>query len=354
MPCAELFLQTGDMTGNSGEEMKVGLIGAGLQGRRRSKAIEQYGDQILVVADIQPERAQLLASELGCEATANWEEVVAREGIDAVIVCTPPNLHMPVCIAALRHGKHVLCEKPLARNPEEAQQILAVAENNGVTLKCGFSHRHHPGIQQAREWLDQGSIGELMFIRCRYGIGGRPGYDKEWRADSEISGGGQLMDQGMHALDLSRWFLGDFSEVIGFLSTSFWDVAPLEDNAFCLLRTERGQIASIHVSWTQWKNLFSFELFGRDGYIIVQGLGGSYGTEQAILGKRAFLEPFREEKVEFRSEDNSWSDEWREFASAINESRQPLGSGHDGLEAIKLAYAVYESARKGCVVRLNG
>jgi len=333
--------------------MKVGLIGAGLQGKRRGRAIKQCGDQILAVADIQPERAQLLTDELGCEATANWEEVVAREDIEAVIVCTPPNLHLSMCVDALEQGKHVLCEKPLARNPEEAQQILAVAENSGGTLKCGFNHRHHPGIQQAREWLDEGTIGELMFIRCRYGIGGRPGYDKEWRADPEISGGGQLMDQGMHALDLSRWFLGDFAEVFGSLQTAFWDVAPLEDNAFCLLRTEGGQTASIHVSWTQWKNLFSFELFGRNGYIIVQGLGGSYGTEQAILGKRAFLEPFREEIVEFHGEDNSWSDEWREFVSAINESRQPLGSGRDGLEAVRLAYALYESAQKGCVVRLN-
>lgn len=161
------------------------------------------------------------------------------------------------------------------------------------------------------------------------------------------------MDQGMHVLDLSRWFLGDFSQATGFLTTSYWDVAPLEDNAFVLLRTAERQVASIHVSWTQWKNLFSFELFGRDGYIIVQGLGGSYGTEQAILGKRAFLEPFKEEEVEFRSEDPSWGNEWREFVSAIDHNRQPLGSGHDGLEAVKLAYAVYESAQKGCVVKLN-
>lgn len=333
--------------------MKVGIIGAGLQGGRRGRAIKQCGDEIAIVADIDIERAQLLAGELGCEATINWEDVISREDIKAVIVCTPPNLHLPMCVAALEQGKHVLCEKPLARNPQEVQQILAASEKNSVTLKCGFNHRHHPGIQQAREWLDQDIIGELMFIRCRYGIGGRPGYDKEWRADPEISSGGQLMDQGMHALDLSRWFLGDFTEVFGSLQTAFWDIAPLEDNAFCLLRTEKGQTASIHVSWTQWKNLFSFELFGKDGYITVQGLGGSYGTEQAILGKRDFLEPFNEKKINFPGKDTSWSDEWREFVSAINEGRQPMGNGHDGLEAVKLAYAIYESAQKGCVVSLD-
>lgn len=332
--------------------MKVGLIGAGLQGRRRGQALKRCGDQVSIVADIDIERAQLLASELGCEATANWEEVVTGEDIEAIIICTPPNLHQPMCIAALRQGKHVLCEKPLARDPNEAEEIVKAVKNNSLKFKCGFNLRHHPGIKQARDWVDRGFIGELSFIRCRYGIGGRPGYDQEWRAKPEISGGGQLMDQGTHAIDLSRWFLGEFIEVAGFVQTAFWDIAPLEDNAFCLLRTDKGQIASIHVSWTQWKNLFSFEIFGKDGYIIVDGLGGSYGVEKATLGKRAFLEPFREEIIEFRGDGHSWDEEWREFTSAIKENREPLGNGHDGLEAVRLVYAIYEAASKGRV-RIN-
>ena len=190
-------------------------------------------------------------------------------------------------------------------------------------------------------------------MRCRYGIGGRPGYEKEWRMNPEISGGGQLMDQGMHTLDLARWFLGDFVKASGFLQTAFWDIAPLEDNAFVLLRTEKEQIASIHVSWTQWKNLFTFEIFGRDGYIIVEGLGGGYGVEKAILGKRAFLEPFREETIEFRGEDRSWYEEWKEFMTAIKENRDPLGNGFDGFKAVELAHALYESARQGCIVKLR-
>lgn len=334
--------------------MKIGIIGAGRQGKRRATVLNQFDDaKLVVVADVDYNAAKLLADEMGCEATNDWEQVVQREDVDIVLVCTPPQLHNPVSIAAMKNGKHVLCEKPLARNLEEAGEMLAVARDKQVKLKCGFNLRHHPGVKQAREWLAQGIIGELSFIRCRYGIGGRPGYDKEWRADPEIAGGGQLMDQGMHALDLSRWFLGDFSEVTGFLSTSFWDMKPLEDNAFVLLRTEKGQVASIHASWTQWKNLFSFELFGRDGYILVEGLGGSYGTERAVLGKRAFLEPFKEEIIEFRGEDRSWYEEWKEFAAAINENREPLGSGYDGLQALRLAYAVYESAQKSSVVKLK-
>jgi len=331
--------------------VKVGLIGAGLQARRRARTLN--GAELAMIAAANWDEAKLLADEVGCEATANWEEVVERADVEVVIVCTPPHLHAPISIAAMRAGKHVLCEKPLARVPEEAEEIVDVARETKMKLKCGFNLRHHRAIRQAREWLEQGAIGDLGFIRCRYGICGRPGYEKDWRADREIAGGGQLMDQGMHVLDLSRWFMGEFREAFGFLSTQFWNIAPLEDNAFVLLRTEGGQIASIHASWTQWKNLFSFELFGQDGYILVEGLGGSYGTERATLGQRAFLQPFREETVEFRGEDPSLSEEWQEFVAAIDKDQEPLGNGYDGLQALKLACAVYESAEKGCVVKLK-
>lgn len=334
--------------------MKVGIIGAGLQGRRRAGALKQFDDiELVIIAAAHLPRAKLLADEMGCQASGNWEDVIARDDIDVIAVCTPPDWHLRMCTAALRQGKHVLCEKPLARNPEEARQIVEIAVENDKKLKGGFNLRHHPGIQKAREWFDKGIIGEPYFLHIRYGIGGRPGYDKEWRANGEISGGGQLMDQGMHAIDLSRWFLGEFTEAFGFLSTNFWDIAPLEDNAFALLRTAKGQISSIHVSWTQWKNLFSLELSGRDGYIIVEGLGGGYGVERAIFGKRAFLEPFREEVIESRSGDMSWVEEWQEFAVAINENREPLGNGNDGFQAVRLAYAIYESGCQGSVVKVG-
>jgi predicted dehydrogenase len=133
-------------------------------------------------------------------------------------------------------------------------------------------------------------------------------------------------------------------------ATRFWDIAPLEDNAFALLRTAAGQVASLHASWTQWKPLFSFEVSGHDGYLAVEGLGGAYGAERAILGRRDFAAPFREEAVEFRGDDRSWEEEWREFVSAVREGREPLASGEDGLAALELANAVYESARSGKAV----
>jgi predicted dehydrogenase len=334
--------------------MNIGIIGAGLQGRRRAQPLKQSKDtNLIAIADVNQNAAGSLASGTKADIYNRWDEITSRKDIDIVIVCTPPSSHAMISIAAMRKGKHVLCEKPLAMNPTEAEEMVAVAQSNHVRLKCGFNHRHHPGLKQIKTWIDQHLIGELINIRCEYGIGGRPGYDKEWRADASVSGGGQLMDQGMHLLDLCRWFMGDFNDAIGYLATSYWNMAPLEDNVFALLRTQKGQIASLHASWTQWKNLFRFEVTGKDGYVIVDGLGSSYGTERAILGKRAFLEPFREEIIEFRSDDCSWSEEWQEFIAAIHEDREPLGNGYDGLQALRLSDAIYVSSKTGGSVKIN-
>jgi predicted dehydrogenase len=316
-------------------------------------AVKEHGDKLVIVADVIEEKAKALADEAKCEMTTNWEDVIARKDLDIVIVCTPNYFHAPVSIAAMRKGKHVLCEKPLARNPAEAEQMINVAEKTRMKLKCGFNLRYHPAVQQVRKWFDQGIIGEINFIRIRYGTGGRQGYDKEWRADKEMSGGGQLMDQGVHALDLSRWFLGEFSQVFAYVSTTFWKNSQVEDNAFCLLRTKQDQIAAIHASWTQWKNLFSLEIFGNKGYGIVEGLGGNYGTERAILGKKDFRKPFEDQIIEFRKEDISWLSEWKEFVSATEENREPMGNAFDGLQAVRLAHALYESASKAQAVNLH-
>ncbi len=335
--------------------MRVGLIGAGLQGHRRAPVLRALaGTELVVIGAAHLEAARQLAERVGgCAVVEGWEPVVEREELDAVIVATPPHLHAEISIAAMRRGMHVLCEKPLARTVEEAEEMLTVARESGVILQCGFNHRYHPGIRQARRWFDDGAIGEPMFIRCRYGIGGRPGYENEWRADPQIVGGGQLMEQGIHAVDLSRWFLGEFAEVSAVTANHFWKTDPLEDNAFALYRTAGGAVASIHSSLTQWKNLFSFELHGSDGYIAVEGLGGSYGPERAILGKRDVTAPFGEEIVEFRGEDRSWLEEWKEFAAAIEEAREPLGSGEDGLIALQLVFAAYEAARSQKTVALR-
>lgn len=332
--------------------LQVGLVGAGLQGKRRVQALLAEGDRLLIVADTNLQSAQRLAQEMGCQSTTYWEEVITTPKVNVVLVCTPPYIHAPICIAALKVGKHVLCEKPMGCNLDEALAIAETAKRAGLKLKCGFNHRYHPGIQKLRHWVEAGHIGEIDFIRGRYGIGGREEYNNEWRMNAEMSGGGELMDQGLHLLNLAHWFLGEFSQVFGFLSTRFWNVASIEDNAFALVRTPQGQVAWLHASWTQWKNLFSFEIFGHDGYALVEGLGGSYGTERAILGKRDLSRPFTEEVVEFRGEDYSWREEWKHFKAAIAGRNDDTMEGQEALVVHRLASAIYQSAKTGSLVRL--
>lgn len=208
--------------------MKVGIVGCGLIGKRRANVVHQTkDDELVIVADIDEFRARSLAAEMDCLATTNWQEVVTRDDIEAVIVSTTNKFLMPVTVAALERGKHVLCEKPLGRNCNEAHQMVEAARRANVLLKTGFNHRHHPAILKAHELWSQGSIGPIMFIRAVYGHGGRPGYDKEWRANPDLAGGGELLDQGVHIIDLCRWFMGDFGEAFGLISTYFWDLGYL-------------------------------------------------------------------------------------------------------------------------------
>jgi predicted dehydrogenase len=299
-------------------------------------------------------------------------DVVNCDDIEAVVVATSNKSLLPIAVAALQHGKHVLCEKPPGRNYLETEQMVSASKKAGRVLKIGFNHRHHPAVWKAHEMCASGEIGALMFVRAVYGHGGRPGYDKEWRANADLSGGGELLDQGVHVVDLCRWFIGDFHEAIGFIGTYFWDLgffetvdhrllsAPpgqphqqLEDNAFVLLRAQDGRVAQFHTSWTQWKNHFLFEVLGRDGYVRVDGLGGSYGTEKLTIGRRRPESgPPAEETFEFPGPDLSWQCEWQEFTSAIRTGREPLANGEDGLQTMRTLAAIYESACTGQVVQL--
>lgn len=327
--------------------LRVGVIGCGLVGGRRARSASQNPRCVLkVVVDINEMKARALGEELKCAFTTDWSTVVSDPNIDAVTVCTVNSWLAPVTLAALNQGKHVLCEKPLGRNANEACKMAAAARNNGRTLKVGFTLRFHPGIRQAKELCDRGAIGPLFFVRAVYGHGGRPGYGTEWRGQRELSGGGELLDQGVHLLDLGRYFLGDLTSVAGVIPRYFWDVGDLEDNAFVLLRTRGGQVASFHTSWTQWRNQFLFELFGRDGSITIRGLGGSYGPETLTHSQRSLQSgPPEETMTVFDGPDTSWDDDWADFVDAILLRRAPAASGEDGVAVMRLVDEVYESAK---------
>ncbi len=334
--------------------MRVAFIGAGLQTRRRAPIIAQSPDDKLVeIVGTEETPQKGLMEQLGGTWGFDWRRTVEREDIDAVIVCTPPDIHAAISIAALESGKHVLCEKPLCRTIEEAEAMVAAARKSGRMLKCGFNHRHHPAILEARRRFDLGEIGRPIAARCRYGICGRPGYEKEWRADPARAAGGQFAEQGTHAVDLFRWFLGDLAEVSCMTSIGYFRTQPLDDNGMALFRSAGGALATLHSSLTHWKNLFSFELIGEDGYLTVEGLGASYGTERLFVGKRDFNAPFQDHVIEYRGGDTSWQSEWREFKAAIAEGREPLGSAEDGLAAVRATLAAYHAEKTRSVVSIR-
>ncbi len=334
--------------------IRVAVVGAGWFGSRRAMvAATNPSSEVRVLVDAIAERARKVASGIGCAYTTDWEEVVVREDIDVVIVSTPTSFLPVVAQSALEAGKHVLCEKPFGPGANEVLPAVEAARRKHLRLKVGYNHRYHPAIEKAYRLFQEGAIGRVQFLRCRYGHGGRPDYDQDWRAQAD-SGGGQLLDQGVHALDLFRWFLGDFHEVTGFLSTVFWPIAPLEDNVFALLRTEDGRVASLHASWTNWKNIFSFEVFGERGYLSVEGLGGNYGLERLLLGVRHTLGANPKEQLwEFPEEDSSLQHEWEDFLQCIRDGREPASNGQESWQTLKLVAAIYRAAREGNTVRVE-
>ena len=323
--------------------MRVGIVGCGLIGQKRSKALA--GAQLIATADIDRARAESLANSVdGAVAVDSWDELVKRDDIDIVIVATTHGALAEITHAAVEQGKHVLVEKPAARNMDELAPVVKAVDEKGVLVRVGFNHRYHPAFIKARELVAQPEFGELMFIRGRYGHGGRIGYEKEWRADPELSGGGELLDQGMHLIDLSRMFLGDLPDVSGFATTMFWDM-QVDDNAFMTLRTEKNQVAHLHVTWTEWKNMFSFEIYGRDAKLHAEGLGGSYGPERLYHYQMLpQMGPPETVIYEYPPGDKSWAVEFAEFLEDIEQNRRPAASIHDAYAALKIVREVYSQS----------
>ncbi|GIW05808.1 MAG: oxidoreductase [Dehalococcoidia bacterium] len=324
----------------------VAIVGCGLIGGKRARALA--GGQLRVCADIDVGRAEALARPAGAVATTEWRQAVERDDVGLVVVATTNDALAEVAIAALHAGKHVLVEKPAARSLAELARIEEAAAGSGCLVRVGFNHRYHPAFLQARRLYEAGALGELMFIRGRYGHGGRVGYDREWRADPSRAGGGELIDQGVHVIDLARWFLGDFVDCDGFAHTYYWDM-PVDDNAFLTLKTARQQVAFLHVSCTEWKNLFSFEIYGRAAKLHIEGLGGSYGVERIAYYKMLpEMGPPETTIWEYPMGDRSWEIEMREFLDDIRLGRPPaagLPEARACLEVVERVYAASGYAR---------
>ena len=319
------------------------IIGCGLIGRKRAASLAP--GQLAWACDPDRQRAEELATtHPGCQVTADAADALADARVNAVIISTINHALAPLAMAAIKAGKHVLIEKPGGLNAQQLRNLQAAANESVTIVRLGYNHRYHPGILKARELHQSGALGPLMFLRARYGHGGRVGYDREWRANPALSGGGELIDQGVHLIDLAGWFLGDFTRIEGHAQTCFWDM-PVDDNAFLSLQTAAGQTAWLHVSCTEWKNLFSLEIYGRDAKVAVDGLGGSYGIERCTFYQMLpQMGPPETTQWDYPAADTSWAAELAAFAEDIVLSRQPQPGLAEGIRTLEIVETIYHNS----------
>ena len=324
--------------------MNYAIIGCGLIGKKRLAGLPP-GSKLAVACDTNLSRAEELVKLAGVgRAISDFKIAVADPQVDAVIVATINSELAAISAAAIRAGKHVIVEKPGGISVQQIDELITLEKKHGVCVRVGFNHRYHPAFILAREIFASGVMGELMFIRARYGHGGRIGYDQEWRADPKLSGGGELIDQGIHLIDLAGWFLGEFKKVEGHADTYFWKM-PVDDNAFLSLQTAKSQTAWLHVSCTEWKNLFSFEIYGRHTKLAIEGLGGSYGVEKLFHYQMKPEMGIPDTKVyEFPGADESWKIEMQEFERDVQLKRTPDAGLAEARAALQIVETIYEKS----------
>ena len=327
--------------------MRIGIIGCGEIGSLRAAALKRLSVwRLQAVSDIDRTRGSALSQRFGAGLESNWRSLVERKDLDAVLVCTPPHLHAEMCIEALSAGKHVLCEKPLARSSEECRGILEVANKNRRFLATGFNYRFFPSIQKARKLLDSGLIGALDHIQSYAGYSAAD-QDHPWIHNVEVTGGGALRDNGIHLIDLTRYFLGEITEAQGIATNSVWGFQGCEDNGFLLMRSAAGRTASLHASWTEWRKYrFVIEIYASRGCIrascfpmlttAIWREAGNRGTH-----RRTHWFPGVHLMEHFHSYRwvaiQSFVRELQDFSEAIQGHTATLATGFDGMRAIEIA-----------------
>jgi predicted dehydrogenase len=362
--------------GSSKQKMKVAIIGCGRIGEREAEAVVSIPDlSLAAVADIGPafrDKAVRMGAKYECDVVHDWRHLIERRDVSIVVVATPNSFHREISVEAMRRGKHVLVEKPLATTLAEAEEMVATAEAEGVKLMTNFNHRRHDHNFRAKELLQQGVIGRPVFVRGRIGHGrfvlgpspagaGRFQCVNNWYMDAAAAGGGTLIDNGVHLLDLAAWYMDEeFVSAHGSLSHNLdiCDRAPdgtltvktpseCEDNGFGLLTTRDGRIASIQSSWTQWQGYLHVEIFGTNGWIIVNNDQIQGTVTYQMVTRHGEPSATTTEVPALLKPDPSWRLQLEELAAAVREDRQPSPNGYDGLRAVRMVHALYRSAASG-------
>lgn len=327
-------------------KLRFSVIGCGRMGLRRTDLITNHPlSELRCIEDCNSEIAVKIGEKYGCYSCSGWENAVNRSDVDCVMVSVPNKYHHEIVIAALEAGKHVFCEKPLARNPIEAHEMVESAIKSKRFLKVGSNLRYFPNVLKAKELVETGEIGHTIFAR---GWIGHAGWQiGTWYSESDIIGGGTFLDNGCHLLDLYRMFLGEVESCTGLVSTNLWPIAPLEDNGMALFKFTNGSTAYIQSSWTEWEGYMYLEIYGSEGLIRIDNRGQSCTT--TIRKKDGSTRLFDYSKESPRS----YLLEFDEYIKSIISNRQPVPSGFDGLRVVQMVNAVYESSRLGKTISIS-
>jgi predicted dehydrogenase len=327
--------------------IRVGIAGFGKIGQARAKEIELIdGVEIVAIYDIHHP-----TGSYSYKLTDSFEELLTL--IDVLFVCTYNDVLAKFTELALRQNIHVFCEKPPARTVKELEKVISAEERSHSILKYGFNHRYHYSVMEAKRIIDSGDMGKLLLMRGVYGKAGSIDYDKNWRNFKKLSGGGILIDQGIHMLDLMIYFNGqNFNKVQGKIFNSFWNVEA-EDNAFIILESNNGVVASMHSSATQWRHKFLLEMIFEEGYINLDGFLSStrsYAPETLVTARREFeditfaMGKPKETVINFENDD-SFKMEVLDFLNAIkSKGTIKHGKSKDALAVLSLIENIYKES----------
>ncbi len=334
------------LRGDPATSRQVVIVGAGLIGVKRAGALDPR-QELVGIVDIDQGRAAALADRYGVRAGTDLDQMLKTSAPGGLVIIATTHLTLaPLALQGVRNRQHLLIEKPGARSAKELAPVLDEAAAHGSIVRVGYNHRFHPGIRQLTREVASGDYGPVRLVRARYGHGGRPGYENEWRAQQEVSGGGELLDQGSHLIDLTRALAGELSDIHGFAETLHWPM-EVEDNAFIFAGLPAGGRAWLHASWTEWKNLFSLEVFCTTAKLEVEGLGGSYGPE---VFRRSYMTkgfgPPEITTIQFEPGDESWALEMTDIEDDLRGAGASGATGADALATLTVVAEIYQSQLK--------
>ncbi len=319
------------------------VIGAGSFGLKRAKAIKECtGAKLVALCDKNEETAEKAKKILDVDIKS-FEEILNNKNIHAITVSTPNKFHLPIITEGLKANKHVFSEKPFCRNLEEAKKIFEVSKKANSIFQMGSNHRYFESVIYAKKLIDQNEIGEILSFNGRIGHNGER-IKNSWFWDKELSGGGTLLDNGVHLLELSRYFLGDFISGIGSTSNAYWKNIDVEDTANGFFKTADGKTASIFCSWRLLSGYFFFEINGSEGYINVDGRFDTHGGDKIFWLNKKNNKILSKDFSHIKPQ--SYKLEMEKFIETVTKKKKPSPSARDGLEVMRMIDFIYSSSKK--------